>query len=64
MTSINLTMLKGGVANNVIPAELSATFDIRISINDDVDEFEKLVKIIKQVPKVGTLKNYATLHSM
>lgn len=43
VTSINLTMLKGGVANNVIPAELSATFDIRISINDDVDEFEQKV---------------------
>ena len=43
VTSINLTMLKGGVANNVIPAELSVTFDIRVQINDDVDEFEKRV---------------------
>lgn len=36
-------MLKGGTANNVIPAELSATFDIRVSINDDVDAFEQRV---------------------
>lgn len=48
VTSINLTMLKGGVATNVIPAELSATFDIRVSINGDVDELEQQVYLIKQ----------------
>lgn len=43
VTSINLTILKGGVQNNVIPAEMSATFDIRVSVNTDLDEFEKQV---------------------
>lgn len=41
VTSINLTMLKGGVQNNVIPAEMSAIFDMRISPNTDIDAFEQ-----------------------
>lgn len=45
VTSINLTILKGGVANNVIPAELSATFDIRVSFNTEFDEFEQQVSL-------------------
>lgn len=45
VTSINLTILKGGVQSNVIPAEMSATFDMRISINTDVDEFEQMVSL-------------------
>lgn len=43
VTSINLTILKGGVANNVIPAELSVVFDIRISLNTDVDTLKEKV---------------------
>lgn len=43
VTSINLTIVKGGVANNVIPAALSATFDMRISTNTDLNAFEQQV---------------------
>lgn len=43
VTSINLTVIKGGVENNVIPAQMTATFDIRISINTDLNEFEQQV---------------------
>lgn len=43
VTAINLTMFKGGVANNVIPAELTATFDMRISENTNIDAFEQQV---------------------
>lgn len=43
VTSINLTRIKGGVENNVIPAEMSAYFDIRISVNTDLDAFEQQV---------------------
>ncbi len=46
VTSINLTIVKGGVQNNVIPAEMSAVFDMRISVNTDLDEFEQLVRIL------------------
>lgn len=44
VTSINLTILKGGIENNVIPAEMSATYDIRISIDTDLNEFEQMVE--------------------
>ncbi|XP_037040408.1 aminoacylase-1-like [Bradysia coprophila] len=41
VTSINLTMLKGGVQGNVIPPELSVMFDVRLSVNEDLDAFER-----------------------
>lgn len=43
MTTINLTIVKGGVQDNVIPAEMRAVVDMRISVNTDLDEFEKQV---------------------
>lgn len=30
VTTVNMTMVKGGVAYNVIPAEMDVSFDIRI----------------------------------
>lgn len=45
VTSVNLTMLEGGVQNNVVPPELSATFDIRIAVDVDHAEFEEMVTI-------------------
>lgn len=44
VTSINLTIVKGGVANNVIPAEFKATFDMRLSQNTDMDAFKRQVE--------------------
>ncbi|XP_051172670.1 aminoacylase-1A-like [Leptopilina boulardi] len=44
VTSINLTMLKGGVQVNVVPDVLSAAFDIRIP--PDMKVFEKFDKMI------------------
>lgn len=41
VTSINLTILKGGIQRNVVPSEMSATFDIRFSIHADPDAFER-----------------------
>lgn len=43
VTSINLTIIRGGLANNVIPAELKATFDMRISENTNINAFEQQV---------------------
>jgi len=40
VTSINLTILKGGVQGNVIPPELSVTFDVRLSVNADHEAFQ------------------------
>lgn len=42
VTTINLTMLKGGVQSNVIPTEMTATFDIRL-INTGLAELVKII---------------------
>lgn len=43
VTTINLTILKGGAQINQIPAELSASFDIRVGVSADLDEFDNQV---------------------
>lgn len=44
VTTVNLTMLKGGVAYNVIPSEMDITFDLRIppTVNLQVRDLELL----------------------
>lgn len=44
VTTINLTMMKGGVQGNVIPPELSVVFDIRLGVDVDHNEFENDVR--------------------
>lgn len=44
VTSINLTILKGGIEKNVIPAEICAIFDLRFSVDANLEEFENQVK--------------------
>lgn len=41
VTTINLTMVKGGVQSNVIPPQLEACFDMRLAIELDLKEFEE-----------------------
>ncbi|XP_047631811.1 aminoacylase-1 isoform X2 [Phacochoerus africanus] len=41
VTSVNLTMLEGGVAYNVVPATMSACFDFRIAPDVDLKAFEE-----------------------
>lgn len=41
VTTINLTVIKGGVQGNVIPPELSVIFDVRLGVNADHDEFQR-----------------------
>lgn len=43
VTSINLTIMQGGVQVNVIPPEFNLSFDIRMAINVDFELFEKQV---------------------
>lgn len=45
VTTVNLTMLSGGVQGNVVPPELSFTVDIRLSNDVDLNEFEQQVRI-------------------
>ncbi|XP_036386968.1 aminoacylase-1-like isoform X2 [Megalops cyprinoides] len=40
VTTINMTMVKGGVAYNVIPAEMDVSFDMRIPPTVNLQEFE------------------------
>ncbi|XP_058535058.1 aminoacylase-1 [Ochotona princeps] len=41
VTSVNLTKLEGGVAFNVVPATMSASFDIRVAPDVDMKAFEQ-----------------------
>ncbi|XP_008103309.1 aminoacylase-1 [Anolis carolinensis] len=43
VTSLNLTMLNGGISFNVVPSEMSAAFDIRIPPTVDLKAFEEQV---------------------
>lgn len=43
VTAINMTIMKGGLQTNIVPAELSITFDIRCAIDVDHDAFEQQV---------------------
>jgi len=43
VTSINLTLLKGGIQGNVVPQELTAIFDVRLAIDVDQVAFEEQI---------------------
>jgi len=40
--TVNLTMVSGGVQVNVVPAELTANFDIRVPPTKNLDEVQKM----------------------
>ncbi|XP_045604702.1 aminoacylase-1 [Procambarus clarkii] len=44
VTSVNLTMLEGGVQYNVVPSELNVGFDIRIAPTEDFTKLEEKIK--------------------
>ncbi|XP_036958096.1 aminoacylase-1-like [Acanthopagrus latus] len=44
VTTVNMTMVKGGVAYNVIPAEMDVSFDLRIPPTVNLQEFERQIK--------------------
>jgi aminoacylase len=43
-TSVNATIINGGLQINVVPAEISISFDVRLGININHDEFEKTIR--------------------
>lgn len=43
VTTVNLTILKGGVQTNIVPPLLTAAFDVRLAIDVDHEEFEKQI---------------------
>lgn len=44
VTTVNLTILKGGVQSNVIPPQFTVVYDIRLAINEDHEKFESMIK--------------------
>ncbi|XP_045449959.1 aminoacylase-1-like [Melitaea cinxia] len=44
VTSVNLTMLSGGIQNNVIPEKFVASFDLRLALSVNLEEFENTIK--------------------
>ncbi|XP_051841376.1 aminoacylase-1 isoform X1 [Antechinus flavipes] len=44
VTTVNLTILKGGVAFNVVPATMSASFDFRVAPDVDLKAFEEQIQ--------------------
>lgn len=46
VTTVNLTMLKGGIQTNIVPPLLTAAFDVRLAIDVDHNEFEQMASQI------------------
>lgn len=44
VTTVNITMLNGGVQSNVIPPEYKVTIDMRIALDVDHKEFEAMFR--------------------
>ena len=44
VTTVNLTMISGGVQMNVVPNEFSLGFDMRITPTTDLAEFDKMLR--------------------
>lgn len=44
VTTVNLTMLEGGIQNNVVPPELTVMFDIRLALEVNHDDFLTEIK--------------------
>ncbi|XP_014087743.2 aminoacylase-1 [Bactrocera oleae] len=44
VTTINLTVVKGGVQSNVVPPVIEAVFDMRLALNVDHDAFDRQLK--------------------
>ncbi|XP_049872536.1 aminoacylase-1-like [Pectinophora gossypiella] len=44
VTSVNLTILSGGIQNNVVPEKFVASFDLRLALSVNHQEFENMIK--------------------
>lgn len=43
VTTVNLTIIKGGLQSNIVPSTLTALFDCRLAIDVDHNKFEEMV---------------------
>ena len=44
ITTVNLTMMSGGVQMNVVPDNFTLGFDMRITPTTDIVQFEKMIR--------------------
>ena len=44
ITTVNLTMMSGGVQMNVVPDSFTLGFDMRITPTTDIAQFEKMIR--------------------
>lgn len=49
ISTINLTLLKGGAQVDIIPSDMTLTFDIRLPIDADLVAFERMVSKFKLI---------------
>ncbi|XP_077849112.1 aminoacylase-1 isoform X2 [Macaca mulatta] len=59
VTSVNLTKLEGGVAYNVVPATMSASFDFRVAPDMDFKAFEEQLQSWCQAAGEGVTLEFA-----
>lgn len=60
VTTVNLTMLSGGLQSNIVPPEATLVFDIRLGIDVDHQAFEEQVMSTVQcsLVAVGRSRKY------
>ncbi|CAB0013530.1 unnamed protein product [Nesidiocoris tenuis] len=46
ITTVNLTIVQGGIQPNVLPDEIKITFDIRVSIDEDHERFYEWIQSV------------------
>uniref|UniRef100_A0A8C5APL0 N-acyl-aliphatic-L-amino acid amidohydrolase n=1 Tax=Gadus morhua TaxID=8049 RepID=A0A8C5APL0_GADMO len=62
VTTVNMTMVQGGVAYNVIPAEMEVSFDLRIPPTVNLQGFEKQIKLWCKEAGEGITYEFAQKH--
>lgn len=44
VTTVNLTRVQGGILNNIVPPKLMVSFDVRLALDVDHQQFIKQVR--------------------
>ncbi|KAF6199958.1 hypothetical protein GE061_006256 [Apolygus lucorum] len=58
VTTVNLTMMEGGIQKNVIPDTFKLTFDIRVSVKEDHDAFANWIQSVATKAGEGVKVNF------
>ncbi|MBN3285127.1 ACY1A protein, partial [Polyodon spathula] len=62
VTTVNMTMVQGGVAYNVIPPNMDVSFDMRIPPTVSLKEFEEQIKVWCEAAGEGVTYQFAQKH--